>query len=992
MAYNNSKIKLSTAVDFSYKKNALDMAYDDESTPELWAKALITDKSFSFMFFGDEQFDKLSDEALIQQMKDFANEYQTKKYMNISNPEDLDYHLYRYRIGSDEDIASLVSELRNFLLCRPLSKTKNESTILGNEEFVEYKSWNGSEYDVILAILITLLGASKKGKLTPRDIRMLSNWVISCKENDWKKGAYFEQVSNGLISKKAFQRTLNLCKWSDGHIDLAKLAKSSIESNDEKTVPPGLKKEMARFGLDIVIDDAVSDDNYKIWSDEELNGFVKYHFNDVLGAKEIGKNNVIVSELTARDAVRTLSPYTAARAVSLSDIDRKAPPERDITSASLAALVLIGPNETRPEDYKAVSYDFPIPFNNSHKIMDLLDYIISKEQVVPEVFKEFFGYFRNKDTREYIDDLRVKKNQPITHSARMNMPYYYEGKPIDAFIRFSTGGAHGSTCAKLHLLSPEEIDRWIREDVGTGKDSINRFTVDKTDVIHIDFTSFYPIMAKKMKLYQIANGVDYYSPLIDHRVKVKAEAEELKEQDRMSDPRYNELQSLQLAFKLVLNAATGAGNMHKPYAKLPLDNKTLSMRLIGNMLIWVLGQRLASAGAYIISTNTDGLFICNMTQEEAKAILDDYILDYDMPVEPEKVKRFINATTSTRIEFDHHEDEPSRAGGTLGHAIKLKFSPFSLGRNVSVPLISANAVIEYMAHNKNWLIEPYDRTWIKNFISEKLKNAKDYEQAWYHVHTGTKAQKLTANGERLQKVNRVVFTNEGYKLGGEARSLVSKDVAITIWNNYIDGQPVKFEDLKFKGIDFYEYDTDFLDYIKNHNSLKLDFAIKESEGKFEKYVAVNAPYKKIPTYESGEFKTKIQASKAEKEAFNVIGSKTLTYYDADNEKWLPIRIWKLSNKISQYPYLVGDFVNSSDDLNKFDYNRLNVDAYVSMAEAQLKLWKRTADVPVLGMTKIVDEILQDEKSTKPKRVTKAVKLQSMIDDLYSVDFLREVID
>lgn len=966
MTYNKIKIKLSSNVDFSYKKNALSMAYDDESTPELWAKALITDKSFSFMFFGDEQFDKLSDEDLIKQMKDFANEYQTKKYMNISNPDELDYHLYRYR-SNDTDIANLVNELRNFLLCRPLSKTKQESIDKGNKEFVEYKSWNGSEYDVILAILITLLGSSKKGKLTPRDIRMLSNWVISCKETDWKKGGYFEQVSNGLISKKAFQRNLSLCKWSDGHIDLAKLAKSSIQSNDEKTVPPGLKKEMARFGLDIVIDDAVSDDNYKIWPDEELNNFVKYHFNDVLGTKEIGNNNVIVSELTARDAVRILSPYTAARAVSLADIDKKMPPERDITSASLASLVLIGPNEIKPEDYTAVSYDFPIPYNNSHKVMDLLDYIISKEKVVPEVFKEFFGYFRNKDTRDYRDDLKVKNNQPITHAPQMNMPYYYEGKPIDAYIRFSTGGAHGSTCANLHLLSPNEIEKWIREDIGTGRNNENRFTVDKTDVIHIDFTSFYPIMAKKMKLYQIKNGVDYYSPLIDHRVKVKAEAEELKEQDRMSDPRYNELQSLQLAFKLVLNAATGAGNMHRTYAKLPLDNKTLSMRLIGNMLIWVLGQRLASAGAYIISTNTDGLFICNMTQKEAKAILEDYIKDYDMPVEPEKVKRFINATTSTRIEFDHHDNEPSRAGGTLGHAIKLKFSPFSLGRNVSVPLISANAVIEYMANNKNWLTEPYDRSWIKNFISDKLKNAKDYEQAWYHVHTGTKAKKLTANGERLQKVNRVVFTNEGYKLGGEARSIVNKDMATKIWNNYVDGLPIKFEDLKFDGIDFYEYDTDFLTYLKNHKNIKLDFAIKESEGKFEKYVGVNAPYKKIPTFESGEFKTKIDDSKARKEAFEKIGSNKLAYYDEDNEKWEPIRVWKLSNKISQYPYLIGDFVNSSNDLKEFDYSRLNIDAYVSMAEAQLKLWKKTADVPVLGMTKIVDNILNDDKSDKPNQ-------------------------
>ena len=40
----------------------------------------------------------------------------------------------------------------------------------------------------------------------------------------------------------------------------------------------------------------------------------------------------------------------------------------------------------------------------------------------------------------------------------MNLPYYKDGKTNRRLYPFSTGGAHGSTCAGLRLKSPEEIE------------------------------------------------------------------------------------------------------------------------------------------------------------------------------------------------------------------------------------------------------------------------------------------------------------------------------------------------------------------------------------------------------------------------------------------------------------------------------------------------------------------------------------------------------
>lgn len=981
---------LAEEVDLSYKDNAMRVIYDDESTLEAWTKAFIDDKSFSFMFMGDEQFDSLTNDEILKQMRDFARKPQTMKYMNISDPDELEYHLYRYYQNDELSATRLANDLSLFLRCKPLPKSRNYAEELNSENFVEYGSWNGSGYDIILNILIMIAARQLKKTLTPKFIRFLSDLIIDYSGSEWRMGQYFELKTCGLIKANAFNTNLNLAKWSDGHIDFAKLAKSAIESKEEKVVPPGLKKEMARFGLDIIIDETISYDEYRIWSQNELETFVEYNFNDVLGTKIIGKNEVIISELAARDAVRKLYPYTAARALSLSNISDNSPAVRDITSAQLSGLVLIGAKKIRPKDWETVQYKFPVPINGDQENteeVDLLEYILKTEKDIHPFFKEFFGYFRGKDTRDYKDDLKIKAGQPITHAAKMNLPYYRDGKPIDAYIRFSTGGAHGSTCAGLRLMSPSEIEDWIKQDIGYGKNGKNRFTVDKLNVVHADFASFYPVMASKMRIYETEEGIDRYSPMISHRKKVKHEAEELKEKDLTHTQEYTDLQSLQLAFKLILNATTGAGNMHRPGTALPLDNKTFSMRLIGNMLIWVLGQRLVNAGAFIISTNTDGLFLTGLTIDEANEVMNKYIYDYGMPVSPEHVERFINATTSTRVEFDHHKDVPSRAGGTLGHAINLTFSPFSLGRNVSIPLISANAVLDYMANDIDWLNKPYDRNRMVKFITDKLNEGNLNEQAWYHVHSGTKSARLTSNGKRLQKVNRIVFTKTGEKLGGENLRELSKEPAITVWNAYVNKSVKDLKDIQFDDIDFYDWDDPILEIDTKIDALQIDFVKKEGTGRDEHYIPLNIDKKPIPVWDPEKYTTKKSFNEDQKNALDKIESKKLGYFDNDANKWKPLKIWKPSSKVTNYPVLVGQTLNSNEDLKTFDYSLINVDAYVRMAEEQLKLWKHTADVPEIGMVQIDDTVVTDVKLNSTKPLTKKDKELEKLKELYRLDFI-----
>ena len=107
---------------------------------------------------------------------------------------------------------------------------------------------------------------------------------------------------------------------------------------------------------------------------------------------------------------------------------------------------------------------------------------------------------------------------------------------------------------------------------------------------------------------------------------------------------------------------------------------------------------------------------------------------------------------------------------------------------------------------------------------------------------------MTANGERLQKVNRVVFTNEGYKLGGEnLRKLKASEMTV-IWNEYIKNGSVDWDKVVFPEVDFYEYETEFEEYIKSHDEVKLDFVVKSKEGKVDVFSPTEQAHIEIPEF------------------------------------------------------------------------------------------------------------------------------------------------
>lgn len=935
-------------IDFSYKEDALKIYYDIESTPNAFTLAMIHNNAMNLMFYGDEQFDEtLTNEELIQNLNIFKKKDSVLKFLTNKNADSIETNVYRYYPNDKDSIERLYKDLTKIVLCKPLET--DEKYVNQKHRFCEYNSWNGSGYDLPLMIFIKLMISKLSIDVTPLKIRQLSNMVIKLNRiKDWqKRDEFILKNTGGLVQPNAYRQTFNMSLWADGHIDWAILSKGVDENGtaEDDKLPSPLKREGAKLGMDVTMDESVVEDTPKTWTKKDKDDLIDYNFNDVLILKVIAELNKYA--LDVKDIVREMYPYTSAKSVPVEKLAKWNPPARDITDANLAALALVGANRIKPVDYPYVKYDFPLPDGKGGFInRDLLDYICEKEKFIHPFMKQFFEYFRGKNTSKYEDYLKTVYNQPLTHSALINIPYYRDGKPIDSYIRVSNGGAHGAVMAGLSKMAEDEISRWILSDVGA-KDN-EKVTVDAKNVLHIDFTSYYPFLILKMGIFMTAEGVDRYKDMIYKRVSIK---KDIPLDKAIWTKEHIKANLMQLGLKLMLNSPTGKANTHSEKSLLPLDNKILSMRLIGNLHIWVLAQRLAQEGAFIISTNTDGLYICNMSEDKAKEVVNGYIADYGMDVEPELMSRLINRDVSNRIEFVN--GHIVGIGGDLAAGnMNFKMKPTLLGKNIKYPLAVLDTALRYM-EQEDWLIKPYDRSFVENHLEELRCNDDLTNNIWSQVYVGTRARYLTQNSNKCQKINRVMLTTDGDLLGNKLLSLLSNDEIMTITKEI---KNVKNNITEIPLTNF--FDNDLFNQQINDIS-KLCWIEQKTASNRQKY------WSKLPY-------------KVEEGKMPISQKHRLGYYNKELEEFVPIKVWK-EGKISGYPNNIGVLCNTLHELETFDKNSLDMASYVRWVEQILESWKVTNDLEEIGLIKCDDTVIE---RMKKKRITNEEKNRLFLDELY----------
>ena len=920
----------------SHLDNPLKVHYDIEVLPDVFTNLLMTKQKITVMIVADSHYDYITDEKIIGALSYLRDDPDVIDLCE-GQPEIEVRRFYE----SDESHDALMLDLMKFINCKTLWND------LSGYSLTEYYGWNSARYDLTMLIAAFLILQSRKhatgkSKLRPRELRAVSDTLIRYEGPEWL--LYDEIESKNGIPTRQMKLFSGYAAYADGHVDLAKIAKTE-DGGAESKFPPGLKKEMARYGLDIVIDESVSGESVSALTESEFLDLLRYNANDVLGTGLVGRNLIIRSSIETRDSVRKLYPYTSAKATPLDKVGVWAPAPRDATAANLAGLVLIGERRRKPVDNDAVSYKFPVPSGE----VDLLEFMKKNEAFMHPDMYAFFDHFRGKDTRTKRDFWLVSRAQPITHGAMLNVPYYRDGKPTDAYIRVSTGGAHGSVMAGLSKMSEADIRAWIRAD--TSAVAAEKPTIDLRNVIHIDWSSFYPVMASKMGLYKTVDGVDRYTGIIDHRIKIKDSLPRLKA-DWTEE--HVIMQEQQMGLKFILNNATGAGNMRKKYSLLPVDNKTLSMRLCGNMHIWCLAQRLTQAGAYLIATNTDGIYITGLDLDAVNEVVNDYVELYGMDVEPEVVDRFINRDTSTRVEFEG--DEIINANGRLRHGLKMHYTDHAIGRNVPYPLVAAHAALEYMK-DPNWLTDPYDRSRL-DAIVERLHAESETPEAWYHIQVSSGKKRLFAGDERLGRINRVVMTTDGEQLRYESANKPVKAVL----NEIIKYETVE-EAVEALGLDPYSPIA----------GRKLVSVTKDEDGNLHRNDDLRV-YKLMLDLSSKLEK----GDPAPKSTLPLLG------LEDENGKLEQLLFWSPSS-LTGYKSDKGEALNTRKSLQDFDMSKLDLKAYTDWAEDLLSGWKVTADIPEIGLKACDDTVVPRSASSRVSGGVKRARALAILEKMYRVE-------
>lgn len=176
---------------------------------------------------------------------------------------------------------------------------------------------------------------------------------------------------------------------------------------------------------------------------------------------------------------------------------------------------------------------------------------------------------------------------------------------------------------------------------------------------HEDFESYYPnLLRRMMAFFNPGLGYDRYAEIFNQK---QTYGKYMKDANRSAEER-NHYRVLREGTKLVLNAASGAADA--PFENnIRVNNQIISMRIIGQLFSWRIGQAQTYEGALIPSTNTDGLYSV-MEESENNRILAREAASIGVNIEPEPLY-LISKDTNNRIELDQSENVTGASGGSV---------------------------------------------------------------------------------------------------------------------------------------------------------------------------------------------------------------------------------------------------------------------------------------------------------------------------------------
>ena len=349
-----------------------------------------------------------------------------------------------------------------------------------------------------------------------------------------------------------------------------------------------------------------------------------------------------------------------------------------------------------------------------------------------EYAEKYGKYIPELDYYELPDKLKPRKISEIPVPNTNFFYHDANGKPTSCFVNFSIGGIHGQEYNKiLYDKVNETINKDIDlltalqkqygdatefnklrkieiagEIVETKKFLTSKSTLKHADwkpmpkrkeafkpnkkgvmslekafnytsagvMNHEDFKSYYPNLLRMLNAFWNEGlGYDRYGKFYDLKEYYGKEAKRLKKLGK----EITEILLKQLGVKLVLNSATGAADTETRYREdgtptkskaIRMNNMITSMRIIGQLFSFRIGQAQTIEGALVPSTNTDGLYTI-YDKDLNNKILEEEGKKIHIQIDPEELF-LISKDTNNRCEFSSGDYETSElinaAGGQMG--------------------------------------------------------------------------------------------------------------------------------------------------------------------------------------------------------------------------------------------------------------------------------------------------------------------------------------
>ena len=267
-----------------------------------------------------------------------------------------------------------------------------------------------------------------------------------------------------------------------------------------------------------------------------------------------------------------------------------------------------------------------------------------------------------------------KRNQPYWRSTPRGVSSAELFSPVNSSVNVTVGESHQAT--KLN-------DSYVHTSVG--------------EVIHEDFTSYYPLMLTNLAAFVNPDlGVDSEGRPVDRYSDIFAQKEiygrQMKDKSIDAETRAR-LAILRNGTKLILNAASGAADPTSHSTNIRMNNTIVAMRVIGQLFSWRIGQAQTFAGATIVSTNTDGLYSQGLDFATNQEVLDRYAPEIGVDIEPETL-HLVSKDSNNRAEYARGADGSIELLGASGTQLACATGP-NPRKSLSHPAFTDYMLMEY---------------------------------------------------------------------------------------------------------------------------------------------------------------------------------------------------------------------------------------------------------------------------------------------------------